>query len=128
MADDRCKDCDRHIRLARVHGWSNNPGGLEVPFDYTPSIEGEYAMVGPETAVYVKQEERGDIALRLYTDHRRTCPATKTTVDPMRPLFPKIRIVCDACETEKQLVDDESARQLADKFIQDHAACRRKAS
>jgi hypothetical protein len=128
MADDRCKDCDRHIRLARVHGWSNNPGGVQVPFDYAPSPQGEYAMVGPETAVYRKQEERLDLGVPLYTDHRRTCTAAKTTDDPMRPLFPKIRMICDECQAEKQLVDDESAHQLADKFISEHAGCRRKAS
>lgn len=122
MADDRCRDCNLPIRKVRLGTYK----GVQFPVDFRPTPQGEYAVLGPDTAAYVKYDERTKFIGSLYTDHRRTCPANKG--EPAKPLFPKIRIVCDACSAEHQIVDDETAREIAGKFISEHAACRRKAS
>lgn len=125
MADDRCRDCARPIRMATLASWN----GARFPIDYTPTPEGVYAVLGPDDAVYVKPEERSKFFGALYTDHRRTCPKRSAdAADPNRPLFPDIAIVCHKCQGDRTIVDLESVVQVAQQFANEHAECRRKAS
>lgn len=126
-----CADCQRPIRLARIWGWDNGrDGSTRIPLDYAKSIDGEYAVLGPETAVYVKTDERAKYAGGLYTDHRRTCTKARSKADPDRPQMAKVRIACGVCQkSASSWSEAPDALKAAQNFIADHINCRgRKAS
>jgi hypothetical protein len=115
MADTKCRDCERPIRIVSLATWN----GQRIAVDYRPSDGGEYAILGPDTAAYVKAADRPRFAGTLYQDHKRTCPVKAK-------LFPNMRIVCDECKRECQITDSQTARQTAERFFDDHATCRKK--
>ena len=127
MSSDHCADCQRPIRIVRVWGWEHRDG-LKIPIDYVKSPQGEYSVMGPDTAMYIKIEDRASFQGPLYTDHRRSCPKTKPIDD--RPQFVKIRVECEGCKLEHaEISEPESAKKAFAKFIQEHINCRgRKAS
>lgn len=126
MSDvSRCNDCSRPIRLVRLGTWN----GALFPIDFSPSkTGGEYAVLGTDTAAYVKVEDRGGFVGPLYADHRRTCPTrTASSIAVDRPLFANVNIRCESCRESRALSPEaDAARDGADKFIADHINCRRR--
>jgi hypothetical protein len=131
MNSDHCADCQRPIRIVRVSGWDKGPkdGSFKIPLDYVKQLDGDYAVAGPETAIFIKEEDRATFKGPLYTDHRRTCPR-KNDVDPDRPPLADVSVQCLSCmKLEHVSGPADFVKKLAESFLGEHIDCRgRKAS
>jgi hypothetical protein len=123
MSDERCTECSKPIRIVSLGTWN----GVRFPIDFTPTSNGEYAVLGPDTAAYVSFDRRSNFEGTLYADHRRTCPKRKADDLVDRPLFANVNIRCDSCQSTSALSPEaDAARDGAEKFIADHINCRKR--